>query len=182
MERRMATLKPSILFIDLALPRLGGLESLLAIQGLSSSTKILALFGTPDHKEEMLVLEAGVKGYCDKDMDHVLIKKAVQMVQKGEIWVERGIIPRLIKELADRKRQPGKHISSNPDRLNALTHRQQDIAFLISNGASNKAIAKALNITEATVKAHIYAIFRKLKVSDRLGLALFVREEFRLSS
>lgn len=181
MERKIARLRPSVLFVDLALPQMDGIKSMAAIQRLSSSTKILALCGASDQKEQMLALEAGVKGYCHKDMDHVLIKKAVRMVQKGEIWIERAIIPQLVKELASRPHFE-KHVSSNPARLDALTPRQRDIAFLISNAASNKEIASALNISEATVKAHIHAIFRKVGVSDRLELALFIREKPTVSA
>ena len=58
--------------------------------------------------------------------------------------------------------------------LDGLTPRQREIARLISDGSSNKEIAARLNVAESTVKAHLTAIFRKLKVSDRLQLALFV--------
>src|SRR5437867_4432721 len=88
MERMISKLKPAVLFIDLALRRLGGIKNLPAIQRLSSSTKIVLLTEKPDRTEEILALKAGVKGYCQRNLDPILIKKAVQMVQKGEIWVE----------------------------------------------------------------------------------------------
>lgn len=182
MDRKILKLKPSVLFVDLDLPHLEGVKTIQAIQRLSSLTKIVLLSGTLDEGEELLALKAGVKGYCHKDIDHVLIEKAVHMVQKGEIWVERGIISRLLTELMDSKTAARKSSSSRATHLNALTIRQRDIAIMIGRGASNKEIASTLNITEATVKSHIHAIFLKLGVSDRLGLALFVREKTRASS
>jgi two-component system nitrate/nitrite response regulator NarL len=177
MVRKVAILKPSVLFIDLDLPGLNGIKRVPSIQRMSTSTKILFLSDAPDQNEAMLALEAGAKGYCHKDLDHILIRKAVEMVQKGEIWVERGIIPRLIKEIGECKRRPNKGKLSH---LKGLTHRQNQIAFMISHGAANKQIANSLNITEATVKAHVHVIFRKLGVSDRLGLALLVRDRVSL--
>jgi DNA-binding NarL/FixJ family response regulator len=176
MERKVATLRPSILLFDLTLSRFNGARSLAAIHRLSSSTKIVVLSDSPDYQEEISALEAGAKGYCRNDLDHVLIEKAVRMVQKGEIWVERAIVPYLVKELANLRRPQNPYFSADPSRLNTLTARQHDIAFLISKGDTNREIAEALNISEATVKAHIHAIFRRLGVSDRLRIALYIRE------
>jgi two-component system, NarL family, nitrate/nitrite response regulator NarL len=176
MQRSLVHLKPSVLFIDLSFR--GVIKSIKAIQRLSPRTKILVLSGTPDLNEAVIALQAGVKGYCHRDLDRILLRKAVQTIQKGEVWVERGIIPHLVKELGERKR-PVKRYPARSTHLKPLTIRQRQIALYVSEGASNKEIASVLNITQATVKAHIHVIFRKLGLSDRLELALFVREKFQ---
>jgi two-component system, NarL family, nitrate/nitrite response regulator NarL len=177
MDQKILKLKPAVVFVDLDLPRLEGLKSIPEILRLSSLTKVVLLSETPDENEELIALKAGVKGYCHKDIDHILIKKAVHVLQKGEIWAERGIITRLLKELTDSNIPTKQHSSVRTGNLELLTPRQSDIAWQISNGASNKEIAHSLRISEATVKAHIHAIFRKIGVSDRLALAIFVREK-----
>jgi two-component system nitrate/nitrite response regulator NarL len=177
LKRKMAKLKPSVLFLDLDLPQLGGIEDLSNIQPLSPSTRIILLTSKPDGKEATCALKAGAKGYCHKDIRPSLIKKAVEVVQKGEIWVGRNVIPRLLDELTSftERRQGDPLLHSNVN-LDCLTTRERQIARLIGNGSSNKEIAAQLNITKRTVKAHLTSVFFKLKISDRLHLALFVTE------
>ena len=121
------------------------------------------------------MLEAGVKGYCSLDIDPGLLKKAVQMVQKGEIWVGRRFISQLLDALvALTEKQRTKSLPKPDESLDRLTPREREIVQLLGVGASNKEIGNQLNVTEKTVKAHLTSIFRKLGVSDRLHLALFV--------
>jgi DNA-binding NarL/FixJ family response regulator len=100
------------------------------------------------------------------------------MVQKGEIWVGRDLIPYLVREVREltflTKRQEER--SQAVSGLNSLTSRGREIAHLVASGASNKEIGSRLNITEATVKAHLTSIFRRLGFSDRVHLAIFVTE------
>src|SRR5262249_34172302 len=98
--------------------------------------------------------------------------KAVEVIQKGEIWIQRTLIPGLILAL----RHQTKYGASEPDaakaQIEALTLRQRLVADLIRMGASNKEISSQLNISERTVKAHLTEVFRALGVPDRLHLAL----------
>ena len=182
LERSMAHLKPAVLLLDIDLPMLDGVGGVRAIHHLSPPTKIVLLTSTLDEKEGLSALKAGARGYCQKDTESALLKKAVQMVRKGEIWAGRNLIPHLLEELTsltERRREapPGDRDS----RLDRLTPREREIAHLIGGGASNKEIASRLNVTEGTVKAHLTAIFRKIGLSGRLQLALFVAEHMRLT-
>lgn len=182
LERSMASLKPAILLLDLALPGLGGVEGTPAIQRLSPITSIILMTSTSNDREGLAALKAGARGYCSLDMDPQLLKKAVTVVVKGEIWVARNVFAPLLEELTALTERRHKEFPPNLDtRLDRLTPREREIAQLIGGGASNKEIAGRLNITEATVKAHLTAIFRKLGLSDRLGLALFVTEYNRVA-
>ena len=175
LEESVANLKPAILLLDLAFPRLGGLESVPAIHELSPATKIVLVTGTPDDLAGLAALKAGARGYCQRDLPPLLLKKAIEKIHEGEIWVGRRVIPHLLDALVslaesrppDPRENPGRH-------LLRLSSRQREIADLIGAGASNKEIATRLHVTEGTVKAHLTAIFRKLGVPDRLRLALFV--------
>jgi two-component system, NarL family, nitrate/nitrite response regulator NarL len=182
LERSMANLKPSVLLLDLALPGLGGVEGVPAIQRLSPLTSIMLLTSTPNDREGLAALKGGARGYTSSEMDPTLLKKAVGVVLKGEIWVARNVYAPLLEELTSLTERRHKEFPPNLDtRLDRLTPREREIAQLIGGGASNKEIAGRLNITEATVKAHLTAIFRKLGLSDRLGLALFVTEYNRVT-
>jgi DNA-binding NarL/FixJ family response regulator len=177
LEKSLAELNPSVLLLDLALPQLGGIRGVPAIHRMNPSTKVILLTNTLNEREGIAALKAGARGYCPKDINPFLIKKAVEQVQKGEIWVGRYLIPHLLEELSALTERRRKASLSNPDRrLEVLSPREREIAHLIGGGASNKEIASRLNVTERTVKAHLTAVFRKLGFSDRLRLALFVTE------
>jgi DNA-binding NarL/FixJ family response regulator len=181
LERSMATLNPAVLLLDLALPHLG-IEGVPTIQRLSPSTQIVLFSSSPDEKEAISALKAGARGYHSRDIAPYLLRKAVQLVRKGEIWVGRNVIPHLLKELTSLTERRKPDAPAGPDgRLDRLTPREREITHLIGNGASNKEIASQLEVTEKTVKAHLTAIFRKLGLSDRLRLALFVSEHSRMS-
>lgn len=180
LERSLVNLTPAILLLDLALPRLGGIGGLRALQRRSRATRIVLFTGTPDEAEGVAALLAGARGYFTTGTDPALIRKAVETVQKGEIWVRRNLVPHLLEELATRTNRRAKAAPAPPNRrLARLTPREREIAYLVGGGSSNKEIANELTVGERTVKAHLTAIFRKVGVSDRLRLALFVAEHLR---
>ena len=86
------------------------------------------------------MLEAGVRGYCTVDIDPELLKKAVQMVHKGEIWVGRKFISQLLDALVSlTEKQRAKSIPKLVESLERLTPREREIVELLGVGASNKA-------------------------------------------
>jgi DNA-binding NarL/FixJ family response regulator len=178
LDRVMGNLKPDILLVDLALPGLRRIRGLRDIQRVSPSTKIVALTDSSTDKEGVLALKAGARGYCARTIESEHLMKAVAAVQGGEIWAPRKLVPGLLAELlALINRRKGKSLRSAPDdRLERLTARQRVVADLISRGASNKEIAVRLKISERTVKAHLTEAFRNVGVSDRLKLALLMKE------
>src|SRR5262245_23021271 len=182
LERGMTDRRPAAVLLDLSLPGLGGPQGIAAVQQTRPSTKLIVLTAAPDEREGIAVLKAGARGYCHRDIDGPLLGKATDVVLKGEIWVGRKLIPHLLEELTalteQRRRETPKR---SDDRLGRVTPRERQIVDLLSAGASNKEIAKRLNVTERTVKAHLTTIFRKLGLSGRLQLALFALEHGRSS-
>ena len=174
LQLSMVKLRPSILLLDRVLLKLNGDVNVPAIRRLSSITKVILLASTPRVREGISVLRAGARGYCTRNVDPSLLKNAMENVQKGEIWVSRNLVSHLLearRSLTKHRVNTSRATNRHVDRL---TPRERDIAHLISRGASNKEIASLLNVTERTVKAHITAIFQKLKLSNRLQLALFI--------
>ena len=174
LERSIATLCPDVLLLDIELLGLGGVGDGPTIRSFSKDTKVVLLTPSPNEREGIRVLKAGAKGYCRKDMDPQVLRKVVDRVYDGEIWAERKLIPRLLEEYSAHPEERPEGIPMTDGRLNLLTPREREIAFLIGAGASNKQIAARLHVGEGTVKAHLTAIFRKLGFSDRLQLGLFL--------
>lgn len=180
LERGIVGRRPAAVLLDITLPGLGGASGIASIQKLRAATRIIVLTEAPDEREGIAILKAGARGYCHRDIDIALLEKATHVVLKGEIWVGRKLIPHLLEELTvlteqRRRDAPGR----SDERLKRVTPRERQIVDLLSVGASNKEIAKRLNVTERTVKAHLTAIFRKLGLSGRLQLALFALEHGR---
>jgi DNA-binding NarL/FixJ family response regulator len=174
LERTIATVSSDVLLLDLDLLGIGGIGDGPIIRALSRDTRVVLLSGCPNEREGIRVLKAGARGYCDKNVEPQLLRKIVDRVHDGEIWAERKIIPRLLEEYASHPEDRPEGLPRSDGRLNLLTPREREIAFLIGAGASNKEIASRLRVGEGTVKAHLTAVFRKLGFSDRLQLGLFL--------
>jgi DNA-binding NarL/FixJ family response regulator len=175
LEHTMTQSKPAVLLLDLDLPQIGDIEGVAAIQHLCPSTNIILFRGAHNEKEEILALKSGAKGYCGKEIDPSLLRKAVNVVQKGEVWAGRKTISHLLAELNSFTETGQKDCPPLTEvYLQYLTPRERQIALLVGEGACNKEIASRLDISERTVKAHLTAIFRKLQISDRLRLGLFI--------
>ena len=169
LEKRLAELKPKQYFLDLSLPDLQGVTGVSKLISAHPDSFCLAFSPVPQDNEGILLLQAGVRAYCNRFIDPSLLTRISEMVDAGEVWVGPAIMERLIRQL------PAVPTSANNEKLANLTEREREIANLIANGESNKVIANALDIGERTVKAHLSAIFHKTGVKDRLQLALLVK-------
>jgi DNA-binding NarL/FixJ family response regulator len=103
----------------------------------------------------------GVVGILPPGGDSLLLKKAIKAIYSGEFWLDRKTMSNIVSQesLVIREREK-------------LTGTEREIAFLICRGRKNREVAQILNISEQTVKSHLSRIFKKVKVSDRLQLAI----------
>lgn len=164
------SLKPAQYCLDLRLPGLKGLSGALGLIPRHPRSHCLAFSAIPFDEEGIQLLKAGARAYCNRFIAPPLLLRVSEIVAAGEIWLGASIMERLIRGLAE----PQERRPDNP--LIALTDRERDIAVRVSRGASNKVIARELDITERTVKAHLTSIFGKTGAKDRLQLALMVKE------
>lgn len=141
---------------------------------LASYTKSKLLILGSDHTTEQQVkmLRLGARGYFDINLALITLPIAVTAIERGEVWVERQIISALIDtfcliKVSEKREQ---------EQLAKLSPKESEVAELVSIGMSNKSIAYELNITERTVKAHLTSIFSKMKINDRLTLAIIMRK------
>jgi DNA-binding NarL/FixJ family response regulator len=176
LEDVMTEFRPQILLLDIALPGLGRVEGLAAVQSASPATRLIVFSDRESESEGVAVLVAGAKGYCPQVFDPALLEKAVETVIKGELWIKRALVPALVAALAWCARGQANTLSQEPGRhrLERLTQRQRQVATAIARGESNKEIARRLNVTERTVKGHLTEMFRSVGVAGRMHLALLL--------
>lgn len=163
-ERLIAS-EPEVLLLDINMPKKNGLEVLQKIRDDSINVKVIIL--TVHNEIEYLIkaVDIGVDGYILKDSESAELKRAIDIVMKGESYIQPKLIPMLNTRLVAR--------DVDKDKIDSLTEREKQVLIQVANGMFNKEIAYELNISERTVKNHISNIFKKIDVSDRTQAAVF---------
>ena len=132
---------------------------------------------------EMSALAAGAAGCCSPGLSSTEIQTVVDVVQKGGIWVSGRTLPILLERLQHAvagAQLPKMAIAEQPafpPGWSELTPREREVATQVAKGAPNKIIVKHLDISDATIKAHLTSVFHKLHISNRLQLALLLSGE-----
>jgi DNA-binding NarL/FixJ family response regulator len=132
-------------------------------------------------QNQIKALTQGAAGYCESSESPQLILQALEQVLKGDVWISRHLVPKVIGSLIKMKSAKPENTKPLPPnesikRLSSLSAREMDVAKMIESGKNNKTIASTLHISERTVKAHLTSIFKKLDVPSRLHLAIFIKE------
>lgn len=166
----ISNLKPDIVLLDTSLPNMNDIKIIPAIREKSKKTKVLVFSKSRNESVIFKALKSGAKGYVSQDVSIEVLIKAIQKVYKGELWVERKLMARFFDGEVSADSQ-GEGTSKEPNEL--LTPREKEILRLLATGRRNKEIAKALFISEKTVKSHLNSIFRKIKVTRRLKAILY---------
>jgi DNA-binding NarL/FixJ family response regulator len=164
-----------VVILDPELAESGAVEAVAELTSTSSDTHIIIVDSPPVAENDQVVLfKLGVHGFCQRDITAQLLTKAVKAVVNGELWMQRSLITRIIDDLT-RNGSSGTGGNSMPGTsvIECLTPRELEVARMVHRGGNNKSIARKLDISERTVKAHLSSIFRKLNIENRLHLALF---------
>ncbi|MGD8911218.1 MAG: response regulator transcription factor [Candidatus Thiodiazotropha sp.] len=141
------------------------------------NVSFIVLSPMPNDDEGLYLISHGVKGYCNRYISRALLVKAVELVRMNEVWVGRSLLFKLMNRLSmvSLSKDEDQNVKGENDaKLAKLSDREREIAQLVGAGDSNKVIAKKLDITERTVKAHLSSIFRKTTTKDRLQLGLLI--------
>lgn len=147
-------------------------ESVLAVLNLFKGCNLVAMSRVPDQQEALLALNAGAKGYCHALSNAETFKQIAVVVSHGGLWIGQELMSRVVNAAEKALSRTGSADASNM--LNQLTSREKAVAQEVAKGSTNKEIARTLNITERTVKAHLGSVFNKLNVRDRLQLVLIM--------
>jgi NarL family two-component system response regulator LiaR len=160
--RLTTELQPDVAIIDIAMPKLNGIEATKQIKELRPATAVLILTAYDDDQYVFALLEAGAAGYLLKNVrGHELIE-AIRQVNAGESVLH----PVIARKVIDRFARP----SSEPPEeqaLDQLTERELEVLKLAAKGITNREIARELSLSTRTVQAHLSTIFSKMQVSSR---------------
>ena len=171
-------LDPDILLLDVTMPRLPGLEALRAVLAKSPRVKILMLSSTITTQQVIEALQIGARGIVLKDALAGDLALAVRTVMQGDYWIGGGRVGNLVKALHELTQKAAPVAPPPPERRTyGLTPREMEVVQCITEGCSNKDVARQFTISEETVKRHLSNVFDKTGVSTRLELALFAIEK-----
>ena len=146
-----------ILILDIDLANSNITETINKIKTASSNTKIVAISSSEDTRDIKKILAFGVKGYIPKRSDGNILSGALKLILDGGTYIP----PEMIENIGDLSYHLNIPLKKN------LTNRQSQVLDLIAQGKSNKQIAYDMGVSEATVKLHINALLRSLKVNNR---------------
>jgi two-component system, NarL family, nitrate/nitrite response regulator NarL len=168
------SLNPDILLLDVAMPRRSGIEALRQLVDSPLRTRVILLTAAIERSDIVKALQLGARGLVLKESATALLMEAIRTVMAGDYWIGRETVSELVFAL-------GAHPAPSAPTANyGLTERELQITALIVAAASNKEIARRLNISEKTVKHHLTNIFDKIGVSSRVELALFAVHNLNL--
>jgi DNA-binding NarL/FixJ family response regulator len=153
--------QPDVVLMDLQMPGVDGVQATRAIMAEQSKTEVLVLTSYSDGERIVAALEAGAVGYLLKDAEPEDVLQGIRAVSRGE----SPIHPRAARQLL------GIRLGGSPVQL---TTRETEVLRLVKDGLANKQIARRLNISERTVKAHLTSAFSRIGVQDRTQAALWV--------
>lgn len=147
---------PDVTLTDLRLPRLSGTEVIRSLRRESEEARIIVLTAHDGEEDVYRAIQAGARAYLLKGSTSDELIRTIRLVYQGELHFPLQIVERLAKRLSAEE----------------LTARETDVLGKIVQGMTNKRIALLLDVSEATVKAHVNSLFIKLGVSDRTQAAM----------
>ena len=161
----VAALMPDVVVMDLLMPVMNGVDATRAIRRDHPEVEVVALTSVLEDRLVIDVVEAGASGYLLKETRPDELFEAVRAAARGEVRLDPRAQQRLVREVRA------------PEVREALTERELEVLKLIAAGASNKAIAQQLGISEATVKSHVSNLLSKLGLKSRTQAALHAIRE-----
>jgi NarL family two-component system response regulator LiaR len=160
--RLIEELKPDVAILDIAMPKLSGIEVTRWIKSRLPATAILILTAYDDDEYIFALLEAGAAGYLLKDAPGSELVNAVRSVYSGESVLHHSIARKVIQRAIIHQDK-----TDDDKSVVELSERESEVLHLVARGMTNKNISDTLNISVRTVQRHLNAIFNKLNVGSR---------------
>jgi DNA-binding NarL/FixJ family response regulator len=158
--------RPDMVFMDISLPGLNGLEAAERIIKAFPEVRVIILSRHENEEYYWRALKIGASGYLLKKSVVAELQKAVQRVAAGEVYLSREITSRL-------RRYPLYNIAHAPSPVGLLSEREREVLQLIAEGENTKGIAVTLKLSPKTVEYHRMHLMRRLNIFDIPGLVLF---------
>ncbi|HYN93585.1 MAG TPA: response regulator transcription factor [Pilimelia sp.] len=166
-------LLPDVVLMDIRMPRMDGVAATKAIVDARLPVRVLIL--TTFDLDEYVVgaLRAGASGFLAKDVPAEDLVEAIRTVAAGEAVVAPRILRRLLDRFADSLPDPS---ATPPRQLDSLTEREREVLVQVARGLSNAEIARALSVSETTIKTHVGHVLTKLGLRDRVQAVVLAYE------
>lgn len=164
----VTTYHPDVLLTELSLPKKNGLQLIQDIQKNGNGTKAV-IFTSAAISEVMKAIDLGVPGLVSKDKDEEYLKRCLLKVSCGEQWLDQDLATSAVNHLVARQKQNGQITA-------VLTPRELCVAKMVLEGWPNKRIASKLFLSEGTVKLHLHHIYKKLDITGRMELVLYMQK------
>ena len=161
-------LKPDVILMDLAMPRMTGLEAILKIRERDPDARILVLSSFGEDAKVSAAIKAGAMGFLLKDSSVDDLAHAIQSVHRGNLSLPQGLASKLMAGLL------GTEADAAP--TEELTRRELDVLKCLAQGMSNAEIAEALSVSVPTVHSHVHNLLGKLNLASRTQAALYAIE------
>ena len=173
--RRAAELQPDVILLDNHLPGVNGVDALQGLREAAPQARVLMLTVSEDGQTLATALQRGASGYLLKTVDSDVLAVAIRRAVQGQSTISPEMTDHLVNAYQAMKHtaEPVATPLLEADPVNSLSPRERQILAEIARGASNKEIARTLEIAEATVKIHVQHILRKLNLNSRVQAAVF---------
>jgi DNA-binding NarL/FixJ family response regulator len=163
------SLVPDVLLLDLKMPVLDGLGTLLRLGEGGPFPRVLVLTSVSDREDVAPAMRAGAAGFLYKDVEPAALVQAIRAVHGGQILLAPEAAEAMLSGLSGPS-EPAAPVSGH---MTSLTDREREVLTLIASGRSNREIARELTVAEKTVKTHVSNVLMKLGVQDRTQAALY---------
>ena len=190
--RQVPQLQPQVILLDNHLPGVLGVDAIAGLRQASPTSRVVMLTVSEDGQDLATALRNGAQGYLLKTMDGELLFEAIRRAARGEPVVSPELLgklvtafqsqgalePAAVAEGAQGTPAAAASVSASPS-PSPLSPREEEVLREIAQGASNKEIARRLDIAETTVKIHVQHILRKLGLSSRVQAAVYASDRIR---
>jgi two-component system nitrate/nitrite response regulator NarL len=170
--KRAKQLKPDVVLLDLHMPGTSGLEAVPLLREEVPQAQVIMLTVSEDAEDLLEALRAGARGYLLKNIETDFLLQSIRSAARGESVMSS----QMAGKLADAMRTPQKGAFAAETSLGKLSPREREIIVMLARGASNKGIARTLDLAESTVKIHVQGILRKLNLASRVQAAVYAVE------
>ncbi|WP_324785363.1 response regulator transcription factor [Streptomyces sp. H51] len=161
---RAEELRPDIVLMDVKMPGMDGVAALRRLRELDNPARVIVVTSFTEQRTVVPALRAGAAGYVYKDIDPDALAGAIRSVHAGHVLLQPEVADVLLSQ---------EDAGPSQGRAGSLTEREREVLGLIADGRSNREIARALVLSEKTVKTHVSNILMKLDLADRTQAALW---------